>query len=125
MIGVGVEGAATGLPAVHVLDADIAYAADEALTNAWRMYLAGYATEAVEVAQALRGPGPWQISQHGALFRRLTTLLPQLCWGSGRDCPADGDAPARTMQELQGWAQERLENLRCRDSKVCPECDVR
>ncbi|MCU0756694.1 MAG: DUF4253 domain-containing protein [Xanthomonadales bacterium] len=87
-------------------DRDAGRAIDELLVNATKLAVSGYADLAHRALGLLREDGPWRLPAHGSARDSYQYLLPLVCGLAGRDCPAIGDRPAMSAQEVQDWAAE-------------------
>lgn len=89
-----------------ITDRDIGRAIDELLLNATKLAVSGYADIAHRALGLLQEDGPWRLPAHGAARDSYQYMLPLVCGLAGRDCPAVGDRPAMSAQEVKDWVAE-------------------
>lgn len=87
-------------------DRDVGRAIDELLVNATKLAVSGHADIAHRALGLLLEDGPWRLPAHGAARDSYQYMLPLVCGLASRDCPAIGDRPAMSAQEVQDWAAE-------------------
>jgi hypothetical protein len=99
------------LTTAYITDPDLNKAANELLTNAERLVVAGRFSDARLVLDMLSTPGAWMLRKHGNVVQKLQRIAAAVSYLCDIGCPAIGQAPAKSREEIAAWAEDAAERF--------------